>query len=139
MCRIECHCEFLGGSGGTCEILWINLEWRGVAFLWFDRSEIELVWVSLFVITLVLDDLNIELIVFSLIEVFLVVDFPINLKGTYSSVLNLECLCDRRRVGNDSRNRQGRWNGVVIEANLVVGHDYWTTSNIDPDWELNGW
>ena len=63
MRRIECHCEFLGGSGGTCEILWINLEWRGVAFLWFDRSEIELVWVSLFVITLVLDDLNIELVV----------------------------------------------------------------------------
>ena len=60
---IECDCELLSRSGWACEILWIDLEWCVFAFLWFDCSEIELVWVSLLVITLVLDDLNIELVV----------------------------------------------------------------------------
>ena len=53
----------MGRSGWACEILWIDFERCVFAILWFDCSEIELVWVSLLVITLVLDDLNIELVV----------------------------------------------------------------------------
>ena len=89
---IERDLELLRRSGRACKVLRVDFECRVLTLLWLNCDEVELVWVSLLIITLILDDLNTELIVFSLIKVLRVVHLPVYLKGADTGIFDLESL-----------------------------------------------
>ena len=91
----------------------------------------------MFVIALVLNNLQLKSISFHFVKVFLVKNLPVHLQRSDACILNLEAFLDLIRIGYNCWHGQGWRLSVVVEADLVGWDDDWTARNVDSDWELN--
>jgi hypothetical protein len=89
-----------------------RLDYKGrILCLWgLKCGELEFEWELSLVKACVFGNANGERILVGLVKIFLVKSFPVDLKGTNSSVFNLEGLADGSRVRHNSGDRKHRVN-----------------------------
>lgn len=121
---------------------WFDLESRVSTGLWLNGGELKLEGVLSFVEGEVLDDIKVEVVAVRSTSwlrtlVILVEYLPVDLNTLDACVLDVESLAYWLTLGDNSWDRQGRRNGVVIQADLIWRNTNWTATDRDTHREFD--
>jgi hypothetical protein len=78
-------------------------------------------------------------VVFCLIKIFLIKNFPIDLYSSDTSVSQLELFGYRLRVSHNTRHGKTWRSSLVVKANLVNGNNNWASLYSNTDGKLKLW